>query len=80
MLCTIITSIFIAFFAYALLAYIRRKITKPDYKGQTVWITGASSGIGEYLAYEFNRCGAYVILSARNTTELKRVKDNCPNP
>ena len=67
MICTIITTILIAFLAYALIAFIRRKITKPNYTNQTVWITGASSGLGEYLAYEFNRCGAYVILSARNT-------------
>ena len=31
---------------YALTAYIRRKIAKPNYKGKTVWITGASSGLG----------------------------------
>lgn len=36
---------------YALTAYIRRKVAKPTYEGKTVWITGASSGIGEYLAY-----------------------------
>jgi len=61
---------FIAFilFAYALIAYIRRKYVKPNYKGQTVWITGASSGIGEYLAYEFNRYEADLVISARNVT------------
>ena len=42
-----------------------------------VWITGASSGIGESLAYEFARQGAKLILSARNEKELNRVKDNC---
>lgn len=36
---------------YALTAYIRRKIAKPNYEGKIVWVTGASSGIGEYLAY-----------------------------
>lgn len=53
---------------YALVAYIRRKTVKPNYTNKIVWITGASSGIGEYLAYEFNRHGAYVIISARNAT------------
>lgn len=51
---------------YVIVAFIRRKIVKPNYNGKVVWITGASSGIGEYLAYEFNRLGAYVIISARN--------------
>lgn len=31
---------------YALIAYIRRKIVKPNYANKTVWITGASSGLG----------------------------------
>ena len=36
---------------YSLLKIYRRKKSHPDYTGKTVWITGASSGIGEYLAY-----------------------------
>ena len=31
---------------YALIAYARRKYVKPNFKDKTVWITGASSGIG----------------------------------
>jgi NADPH:quinone reductase-like Zn-dependent oxidoreductase len=54
------------FTIYAIVAYVRRFLAKPKYQGKIVWITGASSGLGEFLAYEFNRCGAYVILSARN--------------
>ena len=48
--------------------------------GQTIWITGASSGIGEALAYELNRQGARLLLSARRTEELERVKSQCPHP
>ncbi len=38
-----------------------------------IWITGASSGIGEALAYACAASGANLILSARNEAELRRV-------
>lgn len=48
-----------------------------DIKGKVVWITGASSGIGEGLAYELAKKNCRLILSGRNVTELERVKGNC---
>ena len=48
-----------------------------NFKNKRVWITGASSGIGEALSYAFAEQGANLILSARNETELARVKANC---
>ncbi len=47
------------------------------FKQKTVWITGASSGIGEALVYEFVKEGAFVIASARRKAELERVRENC---
>lgn len=51
-----------------------------SYKNKVVWITGASSGIGEALAYQFAKEGSQLILSARRETELRRVKENCGLP
>ncbi|HOV34281.1 MAG TPA: SDR family NAD(P)-dependent oxidoreductase, partial [Candidatus Hydrogenedens sp.] len=43
---------------------------------QVVFITGASSGIGEATAYEFAREGAKVALLARRKERLEKVKEN----
>jgi NADP-dependent 3-hydroxy acid dehydrogenase YdfG len=45
--------------------------------GKVVWITGASSGIGEHIALALARGGAKLVLSARRFQELERVKENC---
>lgn len=51
-----------------------------EFKDKVVWITGASSGIGESLAYAFSRQGARLVISARRKVELERVKSACLNP
>jgi short-subunit dehydrogenase len=50
------------------------------FQNKRVWITGASSGIGEALALAFAEQGANLILSSRNQSELFRVRAACsPN-
>ena len=49
------------------------------FHNKVVWITGASSGIGEALAYAFAAEGALLVLSARREEELQRVAKACVN-
>lgn len=54
-----------------------RNSANMDFRNKLVWITGASSGIGEHLAYGFSKAGARLILSSRNEKELARVREGC---
>jgi short-subunit dehydrogenase len=48
-----------------------------EFSGKTVWITGASSGIGAGLATAFSRAGARLILSGRRMEALAEVAGRC---
>ena len=48
------------------------------FEGKVAWITGASSGIGESLVYEFIKRGATVIASSNDLAGLERVKSQLP--
>jgi dehydrogenase/reductase SDR family member 7B len=50
---------------------------KQPLKNKVVWLTGASSGIGESLAQALSRQGAHLILSARRLEALEKVKAKC---
>jgi dehydrogenase/reductase SDR family protein 7B len=64
--------------------YVLEKNRMKTLTGKVVWLTGASSGIGEALAIELAKEGCKLILSARRKNELQRVQklaelsdDNC---
>lgn len=49
-------------------------------QGKVAWITGASSGIGAEIAFQLNRLGVNVVLSARNQAKLEEVKNKLSQP
>lgn len=49
------------------------------FAGETLWLTGASSGIGRELALQLARAGAHVIASARSREGLQALADQHPN-
>lgn len=48
-----------------------------EFKNKTVLITGAGSGIGEAIAYQFAKRGSNVIITGLGMDSLNKVKENC---
>lgn len=48
-----------------------------NFVNKTIWITGASSGIGRAVAIELSKEKAHLILSGRNENALKEVAEIC---
>lgn len=46
---------------------------------KTIWITGASAGIGEALSKEYDQSSNILFISGRKTNELERVKSGFKN-
>jgi short-subunit dehydrogenase len=45
-----------------------------DFKGQWVWVTGASSGLGQELARQLAGVGANLVLTARRAERLEQLR------
>lgn len=56
-------------------AYLNKKKLKCQLNGKTVLITGASSGIGEHLAYMLGDINAHLVLVARREEKLLAMKN-----
>jgi len=48
-----------------------------SFQNKVIWITGASSGIGEALVYALSERGAKLIISSRRREALENVKNSC---
>uniref|UniRef100_A0A8D2MW29 Uncharacterized protein n=1 Tax=Zonotrichia albicollis TaxID=44394 RepID=A0A8D2MW29_ZONAL len=61
--------------------YSARDAFKPEMlRGKRVIVTGASTGIGEQMAYHLARMGAHVLLTARTEPRLQSVNGHSWGP
>ncbi|XP_064184674.1 hydroxysteroid 11-beta-dehydrogenase 1-like protein isoform X2 [Anguilla rostrata] len=64
--------------AAALMAFSWRDTFVPEsLRGARVLVTGASTGIGEQMAYHYARFGAQIVITARRENVLKKVAEKC---
>ncbi len=78
MLCIFASILLIAAIFYKAFEFYLWKTTQPTFAGKTIFITGASSGIGESLTKRLIQLGAKkVIIASRNVKEMERVKQEC---
>ncbi|XP_010536607.1 PREDICTED: 11-beta-hydroxysteroid dehydrogenase-like 4A [Tarenaya hassleriana] len=60
---------------FKLLHLVRRYFNAENVAGKVILVTGASSGIGEHIAYEYARRGARLALVARREDRLRAVAE-----
>ncbi len=61
------------------MSWITRCSCTESVRGARVLITGASSGIGEQMAYHYAKFGAQIVITARRVDALKKVSSFVPN-
>ncbi|GAB0200043.1 11-beta-hydroxysteroid dehydrogenase 1-like isoform X1 [Grus americana] len=65
-------------FILAFWFYSTRENFKPEMlKGKRVIVTGASTGIGEQMAYHLARMGSHILITARTESKLQKVVERC---
>ncbi|XP_028258886.1 hydroxysteroid 11-beta-dehydrogenase 1-like protein [Parambassis ranga] len=69
-------------FASVCVAFLAVKWTAPRFdaeslRGAKVLVTGASTGIGEQIAYHYARFGAQIVITARREKVLQQVAEKC---
>ncbi|XP_059633492.1 11-beta-hydroxysteroid dehydrogenase A-like isoform X2 [Cornus florida] len=71
-LCLILPSFFIFNFIHTILQYL---FPAKNMKGKVVLITGAASGIGEQVAYQYAKRGASLVIVDKNAHDLPKVAE-----
>ncbi|KAM9385840.1 hydroxysteroid 11-beta-dehydrogenase 1-like protein [Pholidichthys leucotaenia] len=69
-------------FASICIAFLASKWSAPSFdpeslRGARVLVTGASTGIGEQMAYHYARFGAQIVITARREKVLQQVAEKC---
>lgn len=67
--------LFPPYYGFKLFLSTLRSLFPEDVAGKVVLITGASSGIGEHLAYEYASRGACLAIAARREDRLQQVAE-----
>ncbi|GAB6022050.1 hypothetical protein CHUAL_006196 [Chamberlinius hualienensis] len=68
----ILTSILIGYYVWS-----RKKFNAANYRGKRILVTGASSGIGEQIAYQYAKFGSKLVITARRVELLQKVQKKC---
>lgn len=55
-------------------------MAKRSFAGKRVLLTGATSGIGWYIASELVQAGAYVVVTGRREEQLRKLRSSFGNP